>query len=138
MTDVVDHRITDGRRIAQLLASELDGRTDSGLSAVSVANADRDVEPTPAGARAYDVTHSTGEHAVQLATVFVHPDRARVAFERTDGIDQSPLTIAAEERELTVEPSSNGDRDDIWIDDGAAVKRVTDVVTRLLKRASVD
>jgi|GEM_PF-105886 len=52
---MVDDEITDGRRIAELLASELTGRRDGELAALSVVDADRDVEPTVGGARAYDV-----------------------------------------------------------------------------------
>jgi hypothetical protein len=52
---VVDDRLTDGRRIAQLLASELDG-PGGVLAAVAVTDADRDADPTPDGAYAYRVT----------------------------------------------------------------------------------
>ncbi|WP_152042832.1 hypothetical protein [Salinigranum salinum] len=52
---MVDDRLTDGRRIAQLLASELDG-LGGVLAAVAVTDADRDADPTPDGAYAYRVT----------------------------------------------------------------------------------
>lgn len=52
---MVDDRLTDGRRIAELLASELDGLGDE-LAAVAVSDADRDAEATPDGAYAYRVT----------------------------------------------------------------------------------
>ncbi len=48
---MVEERITDGRRIAELLSSEVDGREDGELAEYAVTNADRDVEPT-ADARA--------------------------------------------------------------------------------------
>ncbi len=69
-------RITDGHRIAQLLASEL----ESGAShdALAVTDADPDVEPTPEGALAYRVLNTARDEPI--ATVYVQPDRVRVEF----------------------------------------------------------
>lgn len=143
---VID-RITDGTRIAQLLASELDGREDGGLEAVGVVNADRDVEATPSGTRAYDVVVSAGadeserdepDDAERIGQVFVHPDRASVVLE----VDPELLEAAADDVGLEVE--SIGEIDDgagrpgdstvpaVVVDDGAAVKRATNVVQRIL------
>jgi hypothetical protein len=91
---MVEKRLDDGVRIAQLLASELTGGATR--SAITVIDADPDVEPTPDGALAYRVVlttretndenhETTGDSAVPedtevIATVNVHPDRAHVAF----------------------------------------------------------
>ena len=74
---MVENRITDGRRIAELLSSEIDGREDGELAHFAVTNADRDVEPTADGARAYDVTR----HDERIARVFIHEDRAHLELE---------------------------------------------------------
>lgn len=46
---MVEERITDGTRIAQLLSSELDGREDGGLESIAVTNADRGPIIAPLG-----------------------------------------------------------------------------------------
>ena len=78
MIAVVEDRVTDGTRIAQLLASELDGRTDGPLDRVAIVNVEKDVTAAEDGARAYDVAI---EGSV-LASAFVHRDRAHLAFSR--------------------------------------------------------
>jgi len=118
---MVEDRITDGRRIAELLSSELDGREDGDLAAVAVANADRDVEPAAEGARAYDVTH-TDE---RLARVFVHEDRAHLEFEAGQDI----AADAASDADLRVRPkATTPPRTIVFVESGAEVKRATDVV----------
>lgn len=56
---MVRDTVTDGVRIAELLSSELHGRTDGVLAHVTVTNADPDVEPSVDGERAYDVTFAS-------------------------------------------------------------------------------
>lgn len=108
---MVEERITDGRRIAQLLASEVEGREDGGLGALSVADADREVEPTPEGARAYDIVRGS----TAVACVFVHEDRARLEYEdrmRSVLEEAEDLTVREEDGRMVLEIGS-----------GAAVKR---------------
>ena len=123
---MVEERITDGRRIAELLASELDGREDDELASIAVTNADRDVEPTADGARAYDVTLALpSDDAHRIARVFVHEDRARLEFET----GQDVAAEAAEDLELRVRPkATQPPRTLVFVESGAAVKRATDVV----------
>ena len=52
---MVEDRVTDGERVAQLLASELSGRSDGELDRFSVVDADPDAEPTPEGTVAYRI-----------------------------------------------------------------------------------
>lgn len=136
---MVEDRIADGKRIAQLLSSELDGREDGGLDRVAVTNADRDVEPTTDGARAYDVTlddsSSNGDDSDddgtddRLAQVFVQDDRARLEF--VEG--QDVAAEAGEELELRVRPkATQPPRTLVFVESGAAVKRATDVVQAVL------
>lgn len=118
---MVEDRITDGRRIAELLSSELDGREDGDLAAVAVTNADRDVEPTAEGARAYDVT-CTDE---RIARVFIHEDRARLEFEA----GQDVAADTATDVDLRVRPkATTPPRTLVFVESGAEVKRATDVV----------
>ncbi|ELY67748.1 hypothetical protein [Natrinema versiforme] len=121
---MVEDRITDGRRIAQLLASELDGREDGELAHFAVTNADRDVEPTADGARAYDVTR----HDERIARAFVHDDRAHLEFEA--GHDAA--AEAASDVDLRVRPkATDPPRTLVFVESGAEVKRATDVVQQV-------
>jgi hypothetical protein len=145
---MVDDRLTDGRRIAELLASELDGLGDE-LAAVSVSDADRDAEATPDGAYAYRVTlHGGGaddtdgsidrtddtdgpaddvDHppeARELAVVFVQPDRARVEFVAA----QDVAAATGDAEGLRVRPKAvRPPRTLVFVEDGAAVKRAVAV-----------
>ncbi|WP_267640314.1 hypothetical protein [Haloarchaeobius amylolyticus] len=118
---MVEDRTTDGVRLAQLLSSELDGREDGEFARFAVENADRDVEPTDDGTRAYDVTRD-GE---PFAAVFVQPDRIRL--ELAQGLD-----AAVEEAKrvgLRVRPkATQPPKTLVFVEDGAEVKRATDVV----------
>jgi len=117
---MVEDRVTDGRRIAELLASELDGREDGALAPLAVVNADEDVTPTADGARAYDVERD----GAAFATVFVHADRARVEF----AAGQAAAAEAAEERDLRVRPKAvEPPRTLVFVESGAATKRAADV-----------
>ncbi len=124
---MVEDRITDGRRIAELLSSEIDGREDGELARFSVTNADRDVEPTTDGARAYDVTRD-GD---RLARAFVHEDRARLEFEA----GQDAAAEAAAEVDLRVRPkATTPPRTLVFVESGAEVKRATDVLQAVSRR----
>ena len=142
---MVEDQITDGKRIAQLLSSELDGREDGGLEAVAVTNADRDVEPTTDGARAYDVVRrgadaddggdGDGDDGDDdpFARVFVHEDRARLEF----GSEQDVAAEAAEDIGLRVRPkATRPPRTLVFVESGAEVKRATDVVQAVVQSAT--
>jgi hypothetical protein len=121
---VVEDRITDGRRIAQLLASELDGRADGALAHVAVVNADPEADPTPDGTRAYDVAVD----GTTVASVNVYPDRARITMSATAGADVERAIEDAETRGLHAERVSDPNGAAIVVDDGAAVKRAVATV----------
>jgi len=139
---MVADRLRDGTRIAQLVASELTG--DRGrLAAVVVVDADPDVEPTADGAVAYRVAHVSNSEAIEigeqgqttvdesavadqtmLATVFVHPERARIEF------TAAPDTAAeaADSAGLSVRPKAvDPPRTLVFVEDGAEAKRVIPV-----------
>jgi hypothetical protein len=115
---MVEERLEDGRRIAGLLASEVDGRTDGALGRLSVVDADREVEPTADGAFAYGI-EADGE---RLADVHVHPDRAHLEFalERA----HEAVVDAADREGLRVRPKAvDPPRTLVFVEDGAQVKR---------------
>jgi len=124
---MVEDRITDGRRIAELLSSELDGREDGDLAAVAVTNANRDVEPTAEGARAYDVAC----HDDRIARVFAHEDRVHLEF----GTGQDTAAETASGIDLRVRPkATTPPRTLVFVESGAEVKRATDVVQAVSRR----
>ena len=115
---MVKDRITDGKRIGQLLASELTGLQRGPLGAVSVEDAAPDVEPTDEGAFAYRIT-ADGE---VLGTVSVTDRTARLELERT-------TAMAPEREDVTVE----GEGRVVVAHSGAAVKALVDVVAEAVR-----
>jgi hypothetical protein len=126
---MVDDRLTDGRRIAELLASELDGLGDA-LARVAVTDANRDVVPTPDGALAYRIAlRDDAERTV--AEVFVQPDRVRVEFVAAPDV-AAAATAALRVRPKAVRPP----RTLVFVEDGTEVKRVLPVFETVV--ASLD
>jgi hypothetical protein len=118
---MVEKRIEDGHRIAELLASEVTGRETGPLAAMAVADADPDVTPTDDGAFAYGIDRD-GD---RLAAVFVQPDRAYLEFQQ--GVDAA--VSAAEDADLRVRPKAvEPPRALVFVESGAAVKRAVDVL----------
>lgn len=121
---MVEDSITDGRRIAELLSSELSGREDGELERFAVTNADRDVEPSVDGARAYDVEYDEYDDGC-LARVYVQPDRVRLELE----VGRAAATEAATDAELRVRPkATTPPKTLVFVENGAEVKRATDVL----------
>ena len=142
---MVEDRLTDGVRIGQLLASEIAG--DRGrLDGIAVTDGDPDVEPTADGALAYrlvrvdeadradgdapghddrDVDAPSRDDRDVVAEVYVHPDRTRVEFVRAP----DAAADAAGEAGLRVRPkATRPPRTLLFVEDGAAVKRVRPVI----------
>lgn len=118
---MVEDELTDGVRIAQLVASEITGHEDAPFDALSVQDAALDVEPTVEGARAYDVAHD----GTVLATMFVHPDRAHLEF----GTGLEAARVAAEDRGLRTRPKAvDPPRLLVFVENGAEAKRVLGVL----------
>ncbi|WP_336133387.1 hypothetical protein [Natronomonas amylolytica] len=129
---MVKDEITDGRRIGQLLSSEIHGYERGALGRLSVTDADTDVEPTEAGAFAYAIEDDESE---RLAEVYVHPDRAHVEFRV--GVD-----IAAEKGDsegLRVRPKAvDPPRTLVFVENGAEVKSALRVVRAVAERLDTD
>jgi hypothetical protein len=129
---MVEERVEDGTRIAQLLASELDGREDGRFAALALAEADPEVEPTTDGAFAYAVDVEREDDAERLADVYVHPDRVRLEF--VAGVERA--AERASEAGLRVRPkATEPPRTLAFVESGAAVKRAADVVEALADEA---
>lgn len=140
---MVDREITDGYRIAELLASEIDGRRSGPLAPLSVADPDRTVEGTPEGERAYDVRRLEGDRdprreptpedaGALFAQVFVHEDRARVAVrEGVEAAAQAGETAGLRIRPKAVEPP----RTLLFVERGADVKRAADALAAASRAA---
>jgi len=103
----------NGKRVAQLLASEIEGHEGRGLGALRVVDADRDAEPSPEGTRAYRISDGKNERAV----VDLYPDYAAL-------VADEKIRERARENGLDV------DRDAILLPDGASVKRVLPALAR--------
>lgn len=143
---MVEERVTDGIRIAHLLASELDGREDGGLDRLAVTNVDPDVEPATEGAHAFDVTHDGSP----LSSVFVHTDRISltVADSRDVALETArAVGLQVDTNSVSTNPDgsntdeSNGDGSPparIVVERGAAVKRATDVLGAVSRAVSAD
>ena len=136
---MVEDSVADSRRIAELLASEVDGRVDGILDTLAVVNPDRSVEGSPDGERAYDIEravdgswedartrHAPNESRGELlAEVCVHEDRARIEFRE----GQDAAAEVAGERGLRVRPKAvEPPRTLVFVENGAEVKRAVDAV----------
>lgn len=112
---MVEDRITDGKRIAQLLSSELSGRDRGTLGDVSVVDADPDAEPSPEGTEAYGI----GYRSERIGTVRLFPEAVTISVTR----QVEPITESAQENGLAVT-----DDEALRLESGASVKRAVDAV----------
>jgi hypothetical protein len=136
---MVEDELTDGKRIGQLLSSEIHGYERGALGRLSVADADTDVEPTEAGAFAYAIEYGeeSGDNGEtqRIAEVYVHPDRAHVEFR--EGVD-----IAAEKGDsesLRVRPKAvDPPRTLVFVENGAEVKGALRVIRAVAETFETD
>ncbi|WP_276272496.1 hypothetical protein [Haloarcula litorea] len=119
---MVEDRITDGKRIGQLLASELTGLERGPLGSVSVTEADPDVTPTADGAFAYAVTD--GDE--RIGEVSVTPGTARLTLRRQGDVSVDDEDATTDREDVTVE--SGADRAVLVAHSGAAVKALVDAI----------
>jgi len=149
-------RITDGKRIGQLFASELTGLERGPLGAVSVVDADPDVEPTEDGAFAYRVVHVADSDALttddrgrptlaadsagdvdaattEIATVSVLPERARVTF----SVAPERAAVAAADTELRTRSTDTTDTT-LLVTDGVEAKYVLSIFEAVVDELSID
>lgn len=115
-----EDRVTDGTRIAELLASEVTGLTGGPLGDLAVVDARSDVTAAPEGAPAYGLAY----REERIGQVAVFPTAACMVF---DGIELGPVQPAPGE-DVTVDAAAGAVR----IESGAAVKRAVDVLRATL------
>lgn len=108
---MVKNSVSDGKRIAQLLASELTGLETGALDRVEVGDADSDAMPSDGGTFAYRVTVD-GE---ELATVTLYPAYAELAFALEPATTDSRLDVS-------------GDPPTASVTSGALVKDAVDLI----------
>ncbi|MEF8781984.1 MAG: hypothetical protein V5A39_01420 [Haloarculaceae archaeon] len=118
---MVEDRVNDGERIAQLLASELTGLETGPLAEVAVTDADPDVEPSPDGPIAYAVEY----RGTRIGSVSVYPEHARLRLDADiDDVEGTDAPVPVERP------------DDVTIalplESGAAVKRGVDALRAVL------
>lgn len=125
MHSMTNERVTDGRRIGELLASEVTARADGLLSTLDVVDVDPDAEGSDSGTFAYTIT-TDGDEVTQLADVYIHIDRARLEFRA--GLD--PIPSASAEANLRARPKAvEPPRVLVFLEDGGEIKRVLDVIS---------
>jgi hypothetical protein len=112
---MVKDSITDPKRVAQLLASELTGLQTPPLDRVTVVDADESATPSPDGTTAYAI--AVDERTV--GRVLLYPDSALVEL---DDISVG----GSDDDQLTVETGGDGTR--LSLSSGVAVKRAVDVL----------
>lgn len=134
---MVEERVADGIRIAELLASEVEGRTDGPLGSIRVAGADTDVEPTANGARAYTITGAVSDGTTSeladttVATVNVHEDRIHLAFRVVPEV----ATDAASGAGLRTRPKATTPPQTlVFVESGGEVKRAVEVLAAVCGR----
>lgn len=119
---MVTDELADGKRIGQLLSSEIHGHERGVLGQLEVVDADPDVEVTADGVFAYAIAT---DHGNRIADVYVYPDRIRVE------ILLAPEVAGNRARGEGFQPRQNASdpaRTIVFVENGAAVKPALRVV----------
>lgn len=123
---MVDDELTDGRRIGQLLSSEIHGRDRGLFGRLAVVDADPDAEPTEAGSFAYAVVD--GEETILEA--YLHPDRLRLEF---PAVPEAAADAAAEAGLRARPKAAESPRTLVFVERGAETKPALRVIERVLE-----
>ncbi len=126
---MVEDRITDGKRIAQLLASELTGLSTPPLDRIEVVDADPDAGPSGDGTFAYGVD-CDGE---RVGDVFVHESAARIELGVDGGAAVEAEAIVGDVVTDGLSVSEGEGGLDVCVERGAAVKRAVDLVVAFVE-----
>ncbi|MCU4718255.1 hypothetical protein [Halapricum hydrolyticum] len=123
---MVEERITDGKRIAQLLASELSARETGPLARVEVIDADRDATPSEDGTPAYGIAVDE----VDVGTASLFPDYVRVTVSvGTDAVIETAGNAGVPARR-------EDDMAVLQVESGAAVKPAVDVIAAAVEHGA--
>lgn len=117
---MVEDRLTEPTRVAELLASELTGLGTGALADVAVVDADPDASPSPGGTHAYALTLD----GRRVGTVSLYPDGVVLALSVEAGTapEDPPVPVETADGELRMH-----------VEDGVAVKRTVDAVRSTLE-----
>jgi hypothetical protein len=120
---MVEERVTDGRRIAELLASELTGLAVGPLAEVDVVDAEPDATPSEEGTLAYRIAYA----GTTIGSVAVFPDYAQVK------LDEGPTEVSeGRPWESLAAVEAAGDGHTFHIESGRAVKAGVDAIERVV------
>jgi len=128
---MVEDRITDGKRIAQLLASELTGLSTGPVDRLGVEDADPDAEPSDEGTFAYDIVWD-GE---PVGSVFVHEESASIDLSVRDGAADGSTDAGTTTDGLSLATTDDGHLR-VHVAYAAAVKRAVDLLVDVLDEQS--
>jgi hypothetical protein len=130
---MVEDRVTDGKRVAQLLSSELSGRDRDTLGDVTVVDADPDAAPSPEGTVGYGVAYRDE----RVGTVRLYPEAAELSTGDADVANTDSAGVAAATDHSLAERVADAvagpdlsvtDDGAVRIESGAAVKRAVDAL----------
>lgn len=125
---MVEDRVADGERIAELLASELVAGEQGPLDRVTIVDADRTATPSAEGTVAYRIAHAEE----RVGSVELFPDRTRVSLSSRvpTGDAAGPPPERRTHADLTVE--RDGADTTLLVRSGAAVKAARDAIAAAL------
>lgn len=115
---MVDDSVTDPKRVAQLLASELTGLETGPLADVAVTDADDGATPSEDGTVAYAIAHQEEE----IGRARLYPERVLVELDEPGGLSADDR-LRVEERESGV---------GLAVASGVAVKHAVDAIRSAL------
>jgi hypothetical protein len=132
---MVEDRVTDGRRIGELLASEVSGLATGVLAEATLVDVDADAEPSSTGTAAYRI--AVREEPV--GAVVLYPDGVELTLEGASGAvggSTGATTVADLEGRDDIRIRETGGAAVVTISSGAAVKPAVDVLRAVLRARS--
>jgi hypothetical protein len=114
---MVEDTVTDGTRIAQLLASELTGLEVRPLDRVEVVDADSDAMPADSGTLAYRLAVDDAA----FAAVRLYPEYIHVEFESAPETAEIPEALRTDDSQV------------LTVTSGAEVKSAVDVLRAVIR-----
>lgn len=115
---MVEERITDGKRIAELLSSELSARETGPLASIEVVDSDPDATPSEDGTSAYGIAID----GTEVGSVTLFPNYARVTL----SVGADPVIETA--GDVGVPSRRESGAVVLQVESGAAVKPATDAI----------
>lgn len=122
---MVRDSISDGKRIGQLLASEMTGLERGALSGVELVDVDESAEPSPGGTRAYGLARD----GRQFGTVYLVPEAVEVHLRHPDPAESQTSDPFVDSSTSAVETDAETV---LRVESGAAVKRAVDGIRTVL------